>query len=318
MNHNNMTHYTILNDTSIKIIFDQYNIGKILEYKVLSGGSENTNYRIKTSEGEHVLTICEKKSAIEATNLARLLVHLNKNKFNTSQITQTKKASWVGDFEGKPLLLKNFIKGIITPDFSKQQMEKLGKDLATLHRIGAPDFVPRQLGYGIEHFAEVQAHAPDAPFCQWLMQTTDYIQSFLKDDLPKALIHSDIFYNNIITEPHTGQVTIMDFEEATYYYRVYDIGMTLVGTCTFDTQLDVEKAQHFLNAYQSKNPLTRQEKNALQAFTAYAATATAFWRYMNYNFVRPDKTKKYRYKEMQDIAIHMMEISAENFAELTI
>jgi len=264
-----MAHYTILNDTTVKNIFDQYDIGKILEYKLLSGGSENTNYRIKASKGDYVLTICEQKSETEATDLARLLVHLNENKFKTSQ----------------------YIKGIITPDFSNQQMEILGKDLATLHDIEAPDFVPRNLGYGIEHFPEVQTHAPDAPFAKWLKPTTDYIQSFIQDDLPKALIHSDLFFNNIITEPQTGQVTIMDFEEATYYYRVYDLGMTLVGTCIFDRQLNLEKARH--------------------------STATAFWRFMNYNFVRPDETQKDRYKEMQEIAIHVMEIPAEKFLSLT-
>lgn len=308
-----MAHYTILNDTSIENIFDQYDIGEILRYKVLSGGSENTNYRIKASEGEYVLTICEKKSVTEATNLARLLVHLNKNGFETSQIIQTQKETWAGEYRGKPLLLKTFIKGIITPNFTNQQMEKLGKDLATLHSIEAPDFIPRRLGYGIEHFAEVQTHAPDAQFSKWLIKTTDYIQSFINDDLPKALIHSDLFYNNIITEPRTGQVTIMDFEEATYYYRVYDLGMTLVGTCVFDRQIDLEKAQHLLSAYQSKNSLSSQEKNTLQAFTAYAATATAFWRFMNFNFVRPDDAQKDRYKEMQDIAIHVMEIPKQKF-----
>jgi len=308
-----MTYYTNLNKAFIKKIFDQYDVGEILEYKLLSGGSENTNYRIKTSKDEYILTICEQKSVTEATNLARLLVHLNENKFNTSQIIQTKNGAWAGDFEGKPLLLKTFIKGIITPDFSNKQMEKLGSDLAALHTLEAPEFVPRKLGYGIEHFPEAQTHAPDAPFAKWLKSTTNYIQSFIQDGLPKALIHGDIFYNNIITNTKTGQVTIMDFEEATYYYRVYDIGMTLVGTCTFDRKLNLEKAQHLLNAYQAKNPLNQQEKNALQAFTAYAATATAFWRYMNFNFVRPDEAEKDRYKEMQDMAIDVMEIPAQKF-----
>ncbi len=308
-----MSHYTILNDISIKNIFEQYDVGEILEYKLLSGGSENTNYRIKASKNEYILTICEQKSEKEASNLARLLVHLNKNEFNTSKIISTKKGAWNGAFEGKPILLKTFIKGTITPDFTHQQMEKLGKDLANLHHIEAPDFVPRCLGYGIEHFAETQAHAPDAPFTKWLKPTTKYIQSFIKDDLPKALIHSDIFYNNIITNQETGQVTIMDFEEAAYYYRVYDIGMTLVGTCIFDRQLNLEKAQYLLKAYQFKNKLTHQEKNALQAFTAYAATATAFWRFMNFNFVRPDQAEKDRYKEMQDVAVNVMEIPRDKF-----
>jgi len=108
----------------------------------------------------------------------------------------------------------------------------------------------------------------------------------------------------------------MDFEEAAYYYRVYDLGMILVGTCTFDKQINLEKAQHLLSTYQSKNPLSNQEKNALQAFIAYAATATAFWRYMNYNFVRPDEAQKDRYKEMQDVAIHVMKIPKRKFLSM--
>jgi len=38
---------------------------------------------------------------------------------------------------------------------------------------------------------------------------------------------------------------------------------------------------------------------------------------MNYNFVRPDEMEKDRYKEMQDIAIHVMDIPAEKFLSLT-
>lgn len=313
-----MTHYTILNDAAIKIIFDQYEIGEILEYKILSGGSENTNYRIKSSEGQYVLTICEQKTEDEANNLARLLLHLNSHGFATSGIVENKKGTWLAHFKDKPLLLKTYIKGIITPHFSNQQMETLGSDLAALHNIPAPEFVPESLGYGIEQFTQVEVHAPDTSFCKWLKETTAYIRSFLQDDLPRTLIHSDLFYNNVITNPETGQVTIMDLEEAAFYYRIYDIGMTLVGTCTFNEELHLGKSEHLLKAYQHKNPLTENEKKALQAFTVYAATATAFWRYMNFNFVRPNEAKKDSYKEMQGIAMQVMEIPVEDFLSICV
>ncbi len=108
----------------------------------------------------------------------------------------------------------------------------------------------------------------------------------------------------------------MDLEEAASYYRIYDIGMTLVGTCTFKQELHLEKSQHLLKAYQHKNPLEENEKKALQAFTVYAATATAFWRYMNFNFVRPSEAKKDSYKEMQGIAMQVRRISVEDFLSL--
>ncbi len=311
--YNNTMQYTTLAENSINNIFEQYEIGEVVEYEAMGGGSENTNYYIKTEQEAYVLTICEQKSEAEALNLAQLLAHLNEHGFETSQVVPTKAGVQTAQFEEKPILLKTFINGGITPNFSNVQMETIGKHLANLHQIAAPEFVPQQLGYGVGEFAKIQTHAPDSKFCQWLMKTQSYIEEHLHEDLPKALIHSDLFYNNIITDPDTGQLTIMDFEEAAYYYRVYDIGMTLVGTCTFGTKLRLRKARYFLKGYQQHTPLSDAEKNALQAFTVYAATATAFWRYMQFNIVRPNEENKYRYKEMQATAMNIMEISAEDF-----
>ena len=74
-------------------------------------------------------------------------------------------------------------------------------------------------------------YAPESTFYKWLKEIQKYIESYISTDLPKALIHSDIFYNNIIVNKDSEKATIMDFEEACYYYRVFDIGMMIVGTC---------------------------------------------------------------------------------------
>jgi len=311
-----MNHYTILNTTAINQIFKSYEVGAIINHQLLQGGSENTNYKIQTTTGDFVLTICEQKPKEEAEHLAQLLNHLNKKAFSTSEIISNKEGHWVSDFNGKPILLKKYLAGIVTADFSDLQMQAVGKQLACLHRIPTLPIIPHTLSYGIEQFSKVQEVAPTSSFNNWLMDTKKYIAEYRKEGLPKCLIHADLFYNNIITNPKTNEVTVMDFEEAAYYYRVYDIGMTLIGTCAIEGKLNLKKAYHLLHAYQQHQTLTQQEQQALQAFTVYSATATAFWRFMNFNFVRPDEAHKDRYREMQALAIQVRSISEEEFLSL--
>ena len=306
-------HYTILDTATLNHITKTYPIGDLESFKLLQGGLENTNYLITTTTGDFVLTICEQKSKAEALYLVELLGHLNVNGLSTTQIIKNKEGIWGTSYKGKPILLKTYLQGKVIPVLSNQQVEALGKQLATLHSIPTLPIIPTQLGYGIEHFKKVKAVAPTAPFCSWLFQTKAYIESFFSESLPKALIHSDLFYNNIIIDSPSNTLTIIDFEEAAYYYRIYDIGMTLVGVCSFDSQLDLEKARHLLQGYQQLHPLTKAEQIGLQAFTVYAAAATAFWRYMNFNFVRPSEAQKDHYLEMQYLASHIQAIPSLQF-----
>ena len=308
--------YTLLNTDTLTNILQSYPIGELQGYQPLTGGLENTNYLVQTTTGEMVLTLCEQKSRTEALHLAQLLTHLNENGLSTTQVIKTRMGAWVSDYNGKPVLLKTYFKGTITRLFTNQQMEAIGQQLATLHHIPPLAFVPTQLGYGIEQFKKAEMYAPDAPFCTWLSQTQSYIETFLSEDLPKALIHSDLFFNNVIVDPSTTTLTLIDFEEAAYYYRIYDLGMTLVGICSFDSQLNLEKSQHLLRGYQQQQSLTDAEKTALQAFAVYAATATAYWRYTNFNFVRPNESKKDLYREMQALATNIRAISPSIFRSI--
>ena len=52
-----MSLYSRLNDQDFHDILSKYDIGLMHSKKVLSGGSENTNYLIETINGSFVLTI---------------------------------------------------------------------------------------------------------------------------------------------------------------------------------------------------------------------------------------------------------------------
>lgn len=297
-----MAQYTFLNDVSLQAILSHYAIEKVTSYKILNGGSENTNYVLNTASKSFVLTICEQKSFQETTELASLLEYLSLNNFNTSKLIRTINKNLAIHWNDKPVMLKEFIEGDIVKDLSNSILEYLGKELAKLHQIKAPDYLPKKLAYGLEHFDEVQTYAPDSSFYSWLKQAQSYIEDHINQDLPKSLIHSDIFYNNIIVDKDEKKAAIMDFEEASYYYRVFDLGMMIVGTCCDEKTINLNKVESLLDGYQQEIQLLEIEKKALQAFTVYAATATAFWRHQNFNHVKIIPEMKDHYLEMKQLA----------------
>ncbi|MFK7908257.1 MAG: homoserine kinase [Chitinophagales bacterium] len=306
-----MAHYTKLNQETLAQLLQQEYGMEVDSYGVLSGGSQNTNYWVKTSNQTFVLTVCEQKILAQAEELAQLLAYLNANGFATSEVIPTIGGGLATVFEGKPILLKSFIEGSVEKDLSPELLVTLGQQLARLHQIPAPDYLPKSLSSGIEAFDEIKLYAPESEFYVWSKETRTYIEGFLEEDMPKALIHSDIFFNNIIIHPDGKQTTIMDFEEACHYYRVFDIGMMLVGSCSEGIHLNPLKTQSLLKGYQQISPLSSTEKKALQAFTVYGAAATALWRHQNFNYVHVIPEMKDHYRAMKDLADSVRGMEAE-------
>ena len=310
-----MTFYTRLNTAQIAAILAPYGIANIDSYQLLSGGSENSNYQVKTQSGDYVLTVCEQKSQQKSQQLVSLLDYLQANNFASSRAIKTSDGQSISLWENKAVILKEFIEGDILEDFSDSLLTYLGVELAALHSLPAPDYLPKDVSYGMHRFDEVKVYAGESEFYLWLLQTRQYIEKHVTDSLPKSLIHSDIFTNNVIVSKDGQRATIMDFEEASDYYRIFDIGMMLVGCCCTRGQLSLSKAASLLAGYRQHIQLQDSEIKALQAFSAYGAAATAFWRHQNFNYLNPDPQMQDHYLAMRDLADQVMSIPAATFIQ---
>ncbi len=267
----------------------------------LSGGSENSNYTLTSEKGKYVLSICEQKSELEAGHLAFLLEHLQKHEYNTSRIIRNRNNDPISLWKRKPVLLKSYIEGDIIKDLSPNLLKLIGIELAKLHQVPSPNYLPDKLNYGKESFNKIKLYAQGSEFDQWLENILDYISPYFDQDLPRSLIHGDVFWNNVIINEDDQSVVIMDFEEATFYYRVFDIGMTIIGTCAEDITINLEKAGHLLEGYQNVIQLSDVEINSLRAFTVYAGASMTFWRHMNFNYVKPDPKLFNHYSELKKL-----------------
>ncbi|KAG1647443.1 Homoserine kinase [Nymphon striatum] len=260
-----MSHYSVLNQADLNEILKQYDIETIDSFSLLSGGSENTNYKVRSGNRKFVLTICEQKTFANANDLAHLLAHLAKHDFETSKVIPNNSGDLVSLWNEKPIMLKNFLDGEIIEDLPNQIIENIGFKMGELHQIAVPDYLPKGLNYGQEYFHETSQYASNSSFTSWLETIHEYIKPYFNENLPKTLIH-----------------------KAANYYRIFDVGMTIVGLCSENKKLNLEKMGYLLKGYQQIIALQEAEKKALQAFTVYAAAAMTFWRHRNFNHTNPD------------------------------
>jgi len=77
-----MAVYTKINKKDLNLFTKKYDIGKVLKFKGIKEGIENTNYFIQTSNNKFILTIYEKR--VQKKDLPffmKLMEKLNKNNF---------------------------------------------------------------------------------------------------------------------------------------------------------------------------------------------------------------------------------------------
>jgi homoserine kinase type II len=302
-----MAVYTKLTPADLKQVATIFGLPEITSINDFAGGQENSNYHLQAGGQDYVLTLCENKTIDEAQVLIDTLRHLEAHGFSTTQIISTRDGAMQTEIHGKPLLLKSYLSGQVTDPLPLETIYPLGQAMARLHQVPIPEFLPDQPAYGRQTFAAMrQNFGRPHLFLDWLKEIEGYLKDHLPEDLPRALIHADIFADNVILTPDHGPV-IMDFEEATNYYRVFDLGMAMVGTCYPEGVLNAKAREELLRGYESVTPLNEAETKAIVPATIYAAAAMASWRFWQFNIVQPEVGKQAHYRALQKIADDLWE-----------
>ena len=190
---------SILTQTEISFFAKVYGIGLVSNFEPLEGGSENSNYVLETMKGKYILTISEDVGLDQLSNLVHLYDHLNENQFPTSIIMRGLDGKSITDYKGKPAILKNFIKGTIVKNPSPQILFQIGVLAAKLHKIPLTKGIQDKFPYGISHFHQAQSWDINNSFINWLKKKAEFLANNLRTDLPKGLVHGDIFGDNLIS-----------------------------------------------------------------------------------------------------------------------
>jgi homoserine kinase type II len=217
----------------------------------------------------------------------------------------------------KPVMLKAYIEGEVVEQLDETMLSQVGRQAAKLNQIPPADYLPTYHPYGRQLFSRVVGLNIDAKYESWLAEEIDYLEQHIKANLPRGMIHGDLFYDNLLFNPLSGMPggfkAIIDFEEACHYYLIFELGMGILGMCVKDITVDLDKARTLVNGYQQVRPLVKIEKESLQLFVRYAAVATSFWRFNKYNIEESNKDRAGHHWQMVQIANEVSEISTSHF-----
>lgn len=307
-----MVIYTELTAKEISKLANQFSLGSVIDFQTLKGGSTNSNYLLITEKGKHILTICEDKPHEQIQTLLELLQHLENHHFQTSKVIKLVNGDFLLEYDNKPVYLKSYLEGVVPEQLSLMSLEKLGKKIAKLHMIPILNSLPDTFPYGFIYFKEVTTSSYTHSYIDWLLQKSKYLEEHIPNDLPRGLVHGDIFTDNLL-EDANGQIFILDFEEVSHSPLIFDIGMALVGVCSDNNKISLPMAKCLIKGYQQERELNQIEKNSIWLFTIYAAIATSFWRFRQFHLKIPSPEKFDRYKQMQDIADKLFQMNNSEF-----
>ena len=91
--------------------------------------------------------------------------------------------------------------------------------------------------------------------------------------------------------------------------------MGIVGLCTESTTVALDKARDLVSGYQQVQKLEDIEKETLQLFVEYAATATSYWRFWEYRIDTPGAVKPDKHWQMVRLTKGVNDISKARFLE---
>lgn len=309
-----MAKYTKLGAHEIRLLAQRYGL-EVKDHSVIEGGAANSSFFLYADGKEYVLTIADDKSVEAVINLVGLLDYLVEYGFPTSRAISSSTGEKVTVFRDKAVMIKEYIPGNTVRHISKEGLFSLGSNLARLHQIPAPDFIPQTHTYGSDKFSKAVGLNYDVGFEHWLTQMgADYLRE-RPLGLPRGLIHADVFWDNVICLNGEFEALI-DFEDACNYFFVYDLASALFGTCVDAGKLDLEKASQIIKGYEQIRVLEEDERRALQLFSVYSGVAISYWRYMKYNLHNPTEKNQYLHKRTAEIADGIHSIPAKMFHQI--
>ena len=135
-----MAVYTKLSESDLKILFSKYNLGKLLNYKEIKEGIENTNYFVELEKGKFILTLYEKR--VEEKDLPffiSLMKNLFDKKFPSPQPMISKNGNYISEILNKKAAVVSFLNGkakknLLPDDCYQVQFGSISSNLVTIIR----------------------------------------------------------------------------------------------------------------------------------------------------------------------------------------
>lgn len=271
-----MSVYTRITRSQLEFFFDRYTLGKVLYFEGITDGIDNSNYLVKTTQGEFILTLFETLTLAELPSFIKLLTYLAHYQVPSPKPQLDKQSNAVRLLNNKPAAIFKRLSGVAIQHATYVHCQKIGLQLAELHDCLQNYDFPINSNVLNEcetlfHKLDVQLSATDRALIE---DELNFQTQNPPESLPIGIIHTDLFKDNVLFDG--GKISgILDFYSACRGPLLLDIAVTANDWCCDEGVFNSEKVITLLSAYEILRPLQAHEKQHWQTMLRIAALR--FW-----------------------------------------
>ena len=312
-----MAVYTKINLKHINYIEKNYNIGKIKSFTGIKKGIENTNYLLKTKNKRFILTLFEKR--VQKKDLPffmNLMDKINKQKINCPKPQRNKKGSFLIKIKNKTGSIVSFVEGKDKLKLNHKNCYEIGKNIAKLHRASKKIKLYRKNSLSLKEWPKLLSKIGNKskvinPNLNSLMKNSFLqIKNKWPNDLPRGIIHADLFIDNIFFKKNKFNGYI-DFYFACNDFLMYEIAICINALC-FDKRnnkfiFNKKKSRNLIRGYSKIRSLSSKEKRSLNILCRGAALRYLLTR--TYDYLNTPKNAVIRIKNPRE---YIQKLKAHN------
>ncbi|WP_158742343.1 homoserine kinase [Acidisphaera sp. L21] len=273
-----MAVYTEVTDDALTALLGEYDLGTVVAFRGIAEGVENSNFSLRTTAGDFILTLYEKRvDPAELPWFLGLMEHLARGGITCPQPVRARDGSALRHLAGRPACITTFLPGVWPRKIRPAHCAPVGDAVASLHLAGS-DYAPER--------PNALGPAGWRPLLDRCLPRADEVQPGLggqltaalnqiltrwPSNLPRGHIHADLFPDNVFFLG--GELSgLIDFYFAATDLLAYDLAVCLNAWCFEpDMQFNITKSRALLRAYAARRPLNAAERAALPVLCQGAA-----------------------------------------------
>ncbi|HEY6870163.1 MAG TPA: homoserine kinase, partial [Novosphingobium sp.] len=264
-----MAVYTHLGAEQLAALIAEFDVGALRSAKGIAEGVQNSNWLIETEGADgrgarFILTVYEERTEVrELPFFLGLMDHLSARGCPVPATIHDRSGAAFRLFEGKPLALIEFLPGVSVSEPTVGQTRAVGQALAKVHLAGADFAMTRANNLGPAGWVQLidgcgadGLQAIDPALATLVAEELPALQAGWPVDLPRSVIHADLFPDNVLMLGDTV-CGLIDFYFACTDLTVYDVAVTHAAWC-FDasgTRFAPDLSAALLAGYESVRPL---------------------------------------------------------------
>jgi len=308
--------YTKISKNNIASIEKKFNLGKIISFKGIKKGIENTNYLIRTKKNKYILTIFEKR--VQKKDLPffmSLMDKLNNHNINCPKPQKNKAGNYSINIKNKPASIVSFVEGKDKNKLKIKDCYEIGKNVAKFHIASKKIKLRRKNSMSLKIWPKIlnkignRSRIINSNLNHLMKETLLEIKNKWPKNLPSGIIHGDLFIDNIFFNKNKFHGYI-DFYFACNDFLMYEIAICINALC-FDKKnrkfiFNKKKSKNLIKGYSKIRKLSQKEKKSFNILCKGAALRYLLTR--TYDYLNTPKSAIIKIKDpkeyIQKLKVH--------------